>query len=222
MGVSKPSISKTTVRKIVNSVKPAVNLVRGVLKRNTPNYETKWRSDTRYKAFAGNAPGNDPSRALPFIRDKRIKANLAAADKSKYRVKIQWIDGKSYMFIPGTRPTHLSDWAKNFADWKLPGRVPGYIESKYYDSIARIYKPDVVIGHSRGAYIASRMKYGKGNNNVRYVGVDGAMRLSKKDERNMFNIAYKEPIDKWLGRGGKNNYYVPYKWWKDSFHKVYV
>lgn len=198
-------------------IKTTIGYLRGIFKRNTPQYESKWRSSDLYK----NISTNNPKTAEYF--QERPEFNLAFRDayKSKSGFVIRWIGGKEYMIIRGTRPRMRRDWAANVADM-LPGRVPGYLQSKQYNLAAKLYKPDVVLGHSRGGYLAARMSYNKANNKTKYVGFDAAMRLTKGSrERNLLNLAQNQPIDKWLGRGGKHNVYAKWRPWRTRFHAEY-
>lgn len=188
--------------------------IKGLLKQNKKSYQRNWQNSYQYKSIH-----NPTYDSLKQFQNKSYQDGFKQAYSSKHGFVMKNINGRQVMFVRGTRP-RLTDWGSNVLD-SLPGRIPGYIESRKYDLAARLFKPDIVVGHSRGGYNISRMKYNKQNNKTKYVGFDSAMRLSKGSERNMLNFAQNQPFDKWLGRGGQNNFYYDYDQNRSKFHSIY-
>lgn len=151
---------------------------------------------------------------------EHARVGFARASQSGLGYHVEIVNGKKIMYVRGTRP-NVYDWGKNVGDL-LPGRIPGAVEAAKLDLAAKIIKPDLVVGHSRGGHVIARMKYGKANGRTTYVGFDAAQRLSRGSERNLLNIAQDQPFDRFIGRGGKNNVYLPYDYAGGNFHNAYA
>lgn len=149
---------------------------------------------------------------------EEIRKTLHRAYRSRLGYATTTINGEKVMVIKGTKGNPFA-WAQNVADMHTH-QIPLNLEALKANVAARYEKPDVVLGHSRGAAVAARMRYGKRSGKTKYVGLDGAMILTRGRERNMRNISQDHVADRLLGMYGRNNSYIPYKKKQDKFHFV--
>ena len=139
-----------------------------------------------------------------LIRDRtRTQDFNDLADRaynSREGYAIQNVDGQKVMYVSGSR--NIYDWFFNVAGGVLPSKTHVFSNRTVsnLNKIARDQDVDVVVGHSRGAKLVSQMR-----GSFQRFGLDGAMMLARDKDRDMINIAQKQPLDMFIARGGRRN-----------------
>lgn len=167
---------------------------------------------SRRPGFYSDIKNRDGADLVRLTRTKEFNVLQDIAYNSHAGYDIKMINGQKVMYVSGSR--NKTDWALNVIDGFLPSKfhVLSKNTSKNLSEIAKKNNVDVVIGHSRGAKLVADMDKGP----YQKMGLDGAMMLATKD-RDMINVAEKQPLDRLIGLRGKNNYWVkaskdPRKW----------
>jgi len=160
--------------------------------------------------------------------------NAAYASPDGYAIFKSPITGKNEMFVRGTTMKGYGrEWASNALEAapRWFSNATGYAGTqqlsfyhrkryaKHLDTIAQAHDVHTVYGHSRGAAIVADMRHPR-----KKVGVDGAMLLANRGERNFTNYRQSQPFDYAIGWGGRNNHTVKGPWNPRSrrFHKAYL
>lgn len=144
--------------------------------------------------LGGHISANNYDGVLENIRTQEFNDGMNIAYNNKHGYSIKYINGEKVMFVSGSR-NHM-DWALNAVDTVVPQRLQFITNrtAKNLDQIARKEGVDVVVGHSRGGQIVSKM-----SGSYQKLGVDAAM-INAKD-KNMMNIAQKGALDRFIDRG---------------------
>jgi hypothetical protein len=105
------------------------------------------------------------------------------------------------LFVSGSR--NLTDWVFNAADDMLPSKLQ-FVSNRTaanLTALAKKFKADVVVGHSRGGALVAKMNLP----NFMKLGLDAAIRLAPKDRRDMMNLYQDQLLDKFIAKRGTNS-----------------
>lgn len=176
-----------------------------VLYRTTPN---KYKSRT---TISGLVQKDNVDGIIKKVRTQGFNDLADEAYNTKKGYEIGFVNGEKIMYVSGSR--NIFDWTFNAIDGVLPHKAQVFSNrtAKNLDRIAKKEKVDLVVGHSRGAHLVSKM-----HGPYEKLGLDGAMMLARKKDKNMMNISQKQVLDRFIGMGGKRNRYRKVRKWKNA------
>lgn len=169
-------------------------------------YRQVARAKSQSVGLAGAVRRNDYDGVLNYTRSQNFNNIADRAYNHPKGYAIGYVGNQKVMYVSGSR--NIYDWGFNVVGGVLPTKmhVMSNRTSKNLSDIARKENVDVVVGHSRGAKIVSGMR-----GNFTKFGLDGAMMLADKRDAGMMNIGQKQPLDRFIGYGGRNNKYYRVK-----------
>jgi hypothetical protein len=136
-----------------------------------------------------------------FVRTDALDRLQDEAYDKRAGYSIGYVGGKKVMYVSGSR--NAIDWVFNVGDMIIPHKhhYASNRTAKRLTAIAKSQNVDVVVGHSRGGMLVSKMDIP----NDKKLSLDGAMTLAPKNRRDVMNLYQKQPLDKFIGRGGTNS-----------------
>ena len=153
------------------------------------------------------------SKLLSVVQTDLFSKHMERAYDSKGGFSIGTIDGVRVMFVGGVSTQKealmaMTEWTKSGKKWSKSNMDE---KAARYESIAKDNKVQVVVGHSRGAGIVSRM-----DGPWQKLSLDGAMYLAKKKAKDTINLHRQGLFDRMIASTGKKNKGV-----KGTGHFVY-
>lgn len=136
-----------------------------------------------------------------FVRTDALDRLQDEAYDKRAGYSIGYVGGKKVMYVSGSR--NAIDWVFNVGDMVIPHKhhYASNRTAKRLTAIAKSQNVDVVVGHSRGGMLVSKMDIP----NDKKLSLDGAMTLAPKNKRDTMNLYQKQPLDRLINRGGTNS-----------------